>query len=212
MGGSKEQLLAEAVDYVASNGVSDLSLRRWAEAIGTSHRMLIYHFGSREGLLVEVIRIVEQRQRDAFTEIDTASTTQVARTMWRRLADPSLWPHERLFFELYGQALQGRPGTTALLPGVVTDWLTPVAEAGVRNGAPPEAAMAVARLGLAVVRGLLLDLLATGDCAGVDAAMELFLEMHEALGRAGSGQASSGEPSRRAGWSVARAEPTQAEG
>lgn len=180
---TRNKLLAAAVAYVAANGVSELSLRTWAGAIGTSHRMLIYHFGSREGLLVEVIRVVEQRQREALAELELAagsSPTEVARRFWRRLTDPALWPHERLFFEIYGQALQGRPGTTSLLDGIVTDWLEPLTESGVRQGLTHEVATANARLGLAVVRGLLLDLLATGDRAGVDASMERFLTLYEA--------------------------------
>ena len=75
--------------------------------------MLVYHFGSKEGLLVEVIRTVEARQREALP------VAEQARRMWQRLADPALWPHERLFFEVYGQALQGRPHTTELLDGIL---------------------------------------------------------------------------------------------
>jgi hypothetical protein len=41
-------------------------------------------------------------------------------------------------------------------------------------GVPADVVRAHARLGLAVTRGLLLDLLATGDRAGVDAALEVF--------------------------------------
>jgi AcrR family transcriptional regulator len=173
----RDRLLDAAIDYVAANGVGDLSLRRLAAAIGTSHRMLIYHFGSKEGLLVELIRAVERRQRDALADLELspeASLVDICLQFWRRLADPALWPHERLFFEIYGQALQGRPGTTELLDGIVSDWLAPVTELLVRHGMPRRAAAAQARLGLAVTRGLLLDLLATGDRAGVDAAMALF--------------------------------------
>ena len=43
--------------------------------------------------------------------------------MWRHFADTRLWPAERLFFEIYGQALQGRPGTAGFLDGIVGDWL-----------------------------------------------------------------------------------------
>ena len=56
-------LLGRAIGHFAEHGVGDTSLRALAEAIGTSHRMLIYHFGSREGLLAEVTREVEARQR-----------------------------------------------------------------------------------------------------------------------------------------------------
>ncbi len=176
----KRRLLDAAIKYVAANGVTDISLRRLAAAIGTSHRMLIYHFGSKEGLLVEIIRAVEQQQRDALRDLElTPGTTleDMARAFWRRLADPALWANERLFFEVYGQALQGRPGTTALLDRIVEDWVDPIADLYGRLGVPPKQARATARLGVAVARGLLLDLLATGDRAGVDAAMERFIEL-----------------------------------
>ena len=60
---TRERLLAAAVDYAAEHGLADLSLRSLAAGLGTSHRMLIFHFGSKEGLLVEVVRAVEAQQR-----------------------------------------------------------------------------------------------------------------------------------------------------
>jgi AcrR family transcriptional regulator len=180
----RERLLAAAVDYVAAHGIGEVSLRQLAAALGTSHRMLVYHFGSKEGLLVEVIRVVEARQREALADLAADADLPVAeqaRRMWRRLADPALWPHERLFFEVYGQALQGRPHTAALLDGIVDSWLEPLTALNVAQGLPPESARASARLGIAVTRGLLLDLLATGDRPGTDAAMELFIDMYQRL-------------------------------
>lgn len=177
---ARKRLLDATIDHVAANGVGDLSLRQLASAIGTSHRMLIYHFGSKEGLLVEVVRTVEERQRAAFADLELdlkpgEPPARIARRFWRKLADPAMWPHERLFFELYGQALQGRPGTTALLDGIVETWLDALAESMRRSGIAAHTARADARLGLAVTRGLLLDLLATGDREGVDQAMERFI-------------------------------------
>jgi hypothetical protein len=88
-----------------------------------------------------------------------------------------LWPNERLFFELYGQALQGRPGTEELLDGIVDDWL-PFATAALEAlGMDHDEALAHARLGVAVTRGLLLDLLATGNREAVDAAMEAYIDV-----------------------------------
>lgn len=194
----RDRLLAAAIDHVATHGVADLSLRQLAAALGTSHRMLVYHFGSKEGLLVEVVRAVEDQQRAALAELlaeaelagsgvgNRAEGTgrppaEQAMRMWRRLADPALWPNERLFFELYGQALQGRPHTEGLLDGIVEDWVAPLAAVNRARGMPARQARAVSRLGVAVTRGLLLDLLATGDRSGVDAAMKLFVEMYERL-------------------------------
>jgi AcrR family transcriptional regulator len=175
----REHLLDAAVEYAATNGISDLSLRQLAAALGTSHRMLVYHFGSKEGLLVAVVRAVEERQRRFLAELGGEpglSPAERGRRLWERLADPAMWPHETLFFEVYSQALRGRPHTVELLDGIVESWVGPAAE--LIEGVPPEVARATARLGVAVTRGLLLDLLATGDQDGVRAAMDVFLGMY----------------------------------
>jgi AcrR family transcriptional regulator len=178
-GDTRARLLAAAVDYAERHGVSDLSLRELAAAIGTSHRMLIYHFGSKEGLLVAVIQAVEEAQRRLTSGLATADPTvspaDAIRMAWRRFADPRLWPQERLFFEIYGQALQGRPGTVGLLDNIVETWVDVIAAPAVHRGTPPATARAEARLAVAVVRGLLLDLLATGDRQGVDEALERYI-------------------------------------
>jgi AcrR family transcriptional regulator len=174
--------LERAIDYVAANGIGDLSLRSLAAALGTSHRMLIHHFGSKEGLWVAIVQTVEQRQRELLAEVLPDIEQPIGEAMrawWRHISDPSLWPNERLFFELYGQALQGRAHTTAVLDGIVDAWLEPITAVAVAREIPREAARAQARLGVAVTRGLLLDLLATGDIAGVNAAMEAFIELNE---------------------------------
>lgn len=186
---ARERLLERAMAHISERGVSDLSLRELAAAIGTSHRMLIHHFGSREGLWVEVVRAVEAQQRAALPRLlqETAGADPAAamRAWWRHISDPSLWPSERLFFEIYGQALQGRPGTTALLDGIVESWLEPGTAAYVAQGMEPAAARAMARLGIAVTRGLLLDLLATGDREGTTAAVEAWIALGESAPRAG---------------------------
>lgn len=184
---ARDRLLERAVQFISQRGLTDLSLRELAAAIGTSHRMLIHHFGSKEGLWVEVIRAVEAQQRAALPALvpdPTVDPSAAMRAWWAHISDPSLWPNERLFFEIYGQALQGRPGTTALLDGIVEEWLGPITEINVAQGMDPETARAMGRLGIAVTRGLLLDLLATGDREGTTAAIEAWIALNEAaLGR-----------------------------
>lgn len=175
---SRDRLLAATMDYVTQHGIGELTLRQLAKALGTSHRMLVYHFGSKEGLLTEVVRRSEAEQRTLTAQLmaDTnAAPIEQARRVWSQLADKQMWPRERLFFEVYGQALQGRPHTRALLDEIVDAWLEPLVAINQRLGLPIRDARAAARLGLAVTRGLLLDLLATGDRRGADAAMEHFL-------------------------------------
>jgi AcrR family transcriptional regulator len=177
-GDAKVALLRAAIGHLAEHGLGGATLRGIASAIGTSHRMLIYHFGSRDGLLLAIVRSVEEEQRAAMAELaadESASVAELARRMWERVADPRLHPHERLFFELYGRALQGDPGAAPMLQWVVPAWVDQLTELLVARGLPPEEARATARLGLATVRGLLLDLLATGDRAEADAAVDLFI-------------------------------------
>ena len=179
----KQRLLAAVVTVALTGGISDKSLRAIAEAAGTSHRMLIHHFGSRERLLVDVIREVEERQRTVLAEMvadpgdpDEEPAARKMR-MWQHLRSPELAPQERLFFEVYGQALQGRAWARPLLDGIVENWLGPVAGMLEAAGIDPETARTAARLWVAVGRGLLLDVLATGDNDEVDASMRFFADM-----------------------------------
>src|SRR5579875_2418947 len=96
----KERLLNAVVEVALVGGITDLSLRAIAEAAGTSHRMLIHHFGSREGLLVEVIRAVEERLRAILGGLGTEDEgvpEDTAYQFWEHLRSPDLAPQERLF-------------------------------------------------------------------------------------------------------------------
>jgi AcrR family transcriptional regulator len=178
----RDRLLEGAIDYVAANGITDLSLRQLAAALGTSHRMLIHHFGSKEGLWVAIVREVEARQRAVLAEmipaIEGQPVEEAMRAWWRHISDPSLWANERLFYELYGQAIQGRPHTVEMLDGIIEDWLEPAVQINMALGLGAEAARAHARLGIAVTRGLLLDFVAALDIEGVDAAMDAFIAVY----------------------------------
>jgi AcrR family transcriptional regulator len=174
----KEQLVDQVVDHFVVDGLGDMSLRKIAAAIGSSHRMLLYHFGSKGGLLVEVVRAVEARTRAQFGQLAVAATPEatdrVIRDMWRLVADPAQGDFERLFFALYGRALQGDEQVRPLLGESIESWLDAQSTLAAAQGVPVDQARIHARLGLAVVRGLLLDLLASGDRTGTDAALELF--------------------------------------
>jgi AcrR family transcriptional regulator len=190
---TRERLLAAAVDYAAEHGLADLSLRTLAAGLGTSHRMLIFHFGSKEGLLVEVVRAVEAQQGALLEQLRAdpgLDPLEQMRAFWQHLASPALWPYERLFFEVYAQGLQGKQPAKRLLEDAIDAWLPPIADLLASQGVPLDEARAEARLAIAVTRGLLLDLLATGDADAVGAAMDRFTALYlharpEFAGRAG---------------------------
>ena len=166
----RQQLLDALLETLARDGIGQRSLRDIAAAVGTSHRMLLHHFGSREELLLAVVEEVERRQMVMLDELPEDPADAVA-AMWSDLRRPGLRPFERLFFECYARAAQGEEPFDRLLPGAVDGWLAAVEERA--GGADP----AMVRLGLAVSRGLLLDLVATADEAGVDAAAEAFVAL-----------------------------------
>src|SRR5215469_16471022 len=89
----KERLLDAVIDHFTTDGLADQSLRRIAEAIGSSHRMLLYHFGSKDGLLLAVVREVEARTEARLADVAATSgmrTDVVIRQMWSHLTDPEL--------------------------------------------------------------------------------------------------------------------------
>jgi len=167
----RQELLDGLIDAFAKDGIGGRSLREVADALGTSHRMLIHHFGSRDELLVAIVEEVERRQSATLADLPDDPAAAVA-AMWRDLRRPELWPFERLFFECYARAAQGEAPFSRLLPGAVDGWLADVDERTEGTADP-----AFVRLGLAVLRGLLLDLVATGDAKGVDAAADRFVAL-----------------------------------
>jgi AcrR family transcriptional regulator len=167
----RRELLDGLITAFANGGIGGRSLRELAEEVGTSHRMLLHHFGSREELMLAIVGEVERRQTMTLAALPTDPADAVA-GMWADVRRPELRPFERLFFECYARGAQGEEPFARMHPAAIDGWLDAVdAEAG--GAADP----AMVRLGLAVIRGLLLDLVATGDEAGVDAAAAAFVTL-----------------------------------
>ena len=159
-------LLEAVIAAITRDGLGARSLRDLAREAGTSHRMLIHHFGSRDGLLVAIVTEVEARQRELLRTLPTdTDTDDTIASVWTWVADPSLWPFERLFFECYVVEPKAKNRSIASFPRSSTT--------GSRSF-PRGRRRDQARLGLAVIRGLLLDLVATEDPQGVRRAMKEF--------------------------------------
>ena len=158
----RQELLDGAVDYAVAHGVADLSLRPLAEALGTQAPVLLHHFGSKEQLLAAMLNGVRDRLRALGRDAEATSPRSGLGAVWAWASDPAQAPFLRLFFECYGLALRHPDRYREFLDTVVQDWLD-----------QPMAAIddTSATIAIAVIRGLLLDLLATGDHARVDAAM-----------------------------------------
>jgi len=173
----KAALLNALVDHLLGEGVAETSLRPVASALGTSARMLLYHFGSKEDLVVAALREVRAREQAmlvrALPRLGNASVAQVLHHVWRWYTAPRREPYLRLFFEVMGLALQNPARFPGFLEAVRHDLLELAEEAMVQSGFPRHEARVRSTFYIGALRGLLLDLLATKDRARLAAAADL---------------------------------------
>ena len=178
--GIRARLRDQAVDYVLSHGVADLALRPLAKALKTSARMLIYHFGSREGLMRQILTGIRERE-DARIQAWFQSgekprpMPEFLSWYWKRLSAPRARPAVRLIFELYSLALRNPHDYPGVLEDPLAYWQKLTEKAGIGS----KVDSVEPTLLLATTRGLLLDLCATGDRARVERAMEALAQFVE---------------------------------
>jgi AcrR family transcriptional regulator len=198
----KRELLAAAYDYALGNGLTDMSLRPLAKAIGTSPRVLLFLFGSKEGLIRALLaraREEELRYLDALqSSQQSVPGSRYARRgpergperepepepdlaafghqVWAWLAAPSHRALLILWTEGYARSLLGEPGPwVAFARNTVDDWLALLAEWQPAARRDTQEGRDERTLLLAVLRGALLDLLATGDTDRVTRAVHRHL-------------------------------------
>src|SRR3954451_3959880 len=129
-------LLDALIEVFAAGGIGGRSLREVAESVGTSHRMLLHHFGSRDELLLAIVEEVERRQAATLADLPDDPAGAVA-AMWADVRRRELRPLERLFFECYARGAQGEEPFARMHPSAIDGWLDAVdAETG---GAAPGA-------------------------------------------------------------------------
>jgi len=175
----REDLVERAFDYVCKHGLADLSLRPLADALGSSHSLLLYHFGSKDELIMKILDVGRRRQHAAIREL--ASTTDlspatIGRALWRIYGSKRWEPLARLFFEVYALALQDRSRFPGFLTGAVDEWLDILA-----SGRNDPQTRTTATIVLAAFRGFRLDLSAARDRERVDRAAEQFFDLIEAM-------------------------------
>ncbi|WP_137924369.1 TetR/AcrR family transcriptional regulator [Cupriavidus sp. 2SB] len=171
------QLLDAATAHVLENGLGDLSLRSVADALGTSHRMLIYYFGSADGfwqMLLFRVRHAEQQAREKML-VEGLDAEAAMVGAWDRYSASNYLPIMQLLFEIYGRAIRDRERFSDFLDDVIGSWTAVIAER-LQQAMEIDAdeARLFARVEVATIRGLLLDLITTGDRKGTTAALKYF--------------------------------------
>jgi AcrR family transcriptional regulator len=175
----RAELLDRAYEFVLDNGLTGLSLRPLAAATGTSPRVLLYLFGSKEGLVRELLDRMRREQLALLVSGlgarpdaagDQVGTTELVERMWSVLGVPEQRRAVRLTYEAFLASLRPDPGPwRGFAAEQLGDWLDVLRAA--QRDTPAALADARATRALALVRGLLLDLLSRGEPDRVSSAL-----------------------------------------
>jgi AcrR family transcriptional regulator len=186
----REELLERAYQYALEHGLADLSLRPLATAIGSSPRVLLFLFGSKDGLVRALLARARRDELAFLTQagaIEQAGLAGVTHATWQWLATGQVRPLLTLWAEAYVRSLVEPDGSwSGFGRQTVEDWLAVLATAqhadARRAGQASDTAESAAErtLALAVLRGALLDLLATGDADRITGAIQHFLRLSSA--------------------------------
>jgi len=172
----KEILTDELVGYLLEHGLSDLSLRPLADALGTSARLLIYHFESKEGLLTEVLDSMQTRLRQSFASLVERRAGQSERPLkmfWGWAIADENYPYFKLLYELQILAVQNPTVYGPYLQRNASNWSELI------GTALPEAERTPAMVTLlgAVFDGLFLELMSSGDRKRTTQAVLQFIQL-----------------------------------
>jgi AcrR family transcriptional regulator len=175
----RQELTEAALEYVLTHGLLALSLRPLAASLGTSDRMIIYHFGSKAQLIADVVELANHRLSASVTVFDepSRSVRQVVDRAWQLMTSPQTDPLARLYLELCALSVRN-PGSWSDAHGRLRQpWLSLLGDNFITVGLPASRARVLARLVLDALDGLMLDRLVTGDTVRVDAAVHAFARL-----------------------------------
>ncbi|MRH92095.1 TetR family transcriptional regulator [Nocardia sp. SYP-A9097] len=143
--------------------ISDLTLRKLAEQLGTSHRMLIHHFGSRDGYLAALLTEVRREEQESLRALDAKGTFRGAVEMMERLyLDPANHTRLAAMFYVTGLAVQDPAPYRDFLESL-SDWTTLLSSLGEKEGMDGDAARAMADALVWSARGIIIVGITTGD-------------------------------------------------
>ena len=166
-------LLESLIAYLVRHGVADLSLRPMAAAVGTSARLLIFHFESKERLLLEVLDEMQARlQRsleDLLRESGAAARSAPLRRFWDWALKEGNFAQLRVLYQLHILAAQDHKTYGRFLKRNSLNWLELI-QAGLK---PSQRSSALATLIVAVFDGLFIEVMSTGDRRRPSAAIRI---------------------------------------
>jgi AcrR family transcriptional regulator len=168
----REELLERAYGYALAHGLASLSLRPLAEAVGSSPRVLLFLFGSKDGLVRALLERARADELDFLGSAPAGDLAAVGGRVWDWLADPERRGLLTLWVEAYARSLVEPDGPWGgFAARTVDDWLDLLAATQPAARRRSAAGAAERTAVLAVLRGAMLDVLATGDVPRTTAAV-----------------------------------------
>jgi AcrR family transcriptional regulator len=154
----RDELTEAATDYAMEHGLIGLSLRPLAAELGTSDRMLIYHFGSKDELVAAVLATSNERSMAVVRAMEpSASLREAVLDLWSTWTEPQVQRCQRMYVEAAALGLFGREPYASSLRASNTVWIAAVAQHLVRSGVAEDDAPRVALLIDATFNGVFLD-------------------------------------------------------
>ena len=166
----RAEVLRAATEHALDHGLSGLSLRKVAQSVGVSHATLVHHFTTKDDLVAEIVDLV---LADPLALPDLADDDPAPmETLWRRATSSEGRRYIRLFTAITGQAMHGNPVLRDAVARSIRQRTSLFAADLVRHGCPAPESIPLATSLLSTLRGLLVDLLVTGEDERVRAAFE----------------------------------------
>lgn len=155
----RDEVAQAATDYVLEHGLVGLSLRPMAAQLGTSDRMLLYHFDSKDDLVATVLRISNDRSVTAIRALPPAtSVRQAVLDLWAAVTRPELDRCQRVYVEAAALGLLGREPYVSVVREANAVWIAALADHLAASGMPRRLAARAVVLLDAAMMGFQLDL------------------------------------------------------
>ncbi|MEU6770795.1 TetR/AcrR family transcriptional regulator [Streptomyces sp. NPDC046759] len=183
----RRDLLDRVRAYVLHNGLSDLSLRPLARELGTSDRMLLYYFGSKERLVAEALAVYERRPLRRSRELletlgsptDAPGLRRFMEEVWRQFSDPDVRASLPLYLEIMSVSVLHPDRYGPVVHDIITEWTDLLTRVFRDLGMTRERAQTQAALLSGASFGLMITPLATGDWDRADKAFHALLDALE---------------------------------
>ncbi len=167
-------MLPEIVEIFRKRGPESFTLGTIAEELGTSSRMLIYHFGGRDELLGRVMKLVRKDTIDYLEDPPPRGAEEAMRKFWSYYVDMGHITDMQLFFHIAVRRVEEPQRFTDFASTAVDGWTEFFAHAIEREGKSLAYGRALGRLMIDVLRGILVDYLITDDVAGAERSLDVF--------------------------------------